>query len=146
VSSEIGVDLAKHVDALDATLAVAERARAEGTYHSGAIAVRYVAASPGFLSMQPVETCMIELPMMRGVFGSDSLPWRYEKVLTENFGGRPHWGQRNFLTGSHTMLERIYGPDNVAQWMDVFQSFNGKGQFYSTFTDRVGFSSHAPGV
>jgi len=146
VCSEIGVDLARHVDALNAVLAIAAQARVEGAYHSGVIAVRYVAASPGFLSMQPVETCMIELPMLRGVFGSDSLPWRYEKALTENFGGRPHWGQRNFLTGSHAMLERIYGKDNVAQWLEVFQSFNPNGQFYSTFTDRVGFSSHAPGA
>ena len=146
VCSEVGVDLARHVDAADAILALAAQARAEGAYQSGVVVLRYVASSPGFLSMQPGETCMIELPMLRGVFGSDSLPWRYEQALTENFGGRPHWGQRNFLTGSHEMLERIYGEGNVSDWMDVFQSFNPKGQFYSRFTDRVGFSSHGPGA
>jgi hypothetical protein len=144
VCSELGVDLGKHVDATDAILSIAAQARAEGAYHSGLIALRYVAASPGFLSMQPRETCTIELPMFKGVFGSDSLPWRYEKALTENFGARPHWGQRNFLTGSHEMLERTYGKANVSDWLDVFQSFNPSGQFYSRFTDRVGFSSHAP--
>ena len=144
VCSELGVDLDKHVDATDAILAIAAQARAEGTYHSGLIALRYVAASPGFLSMQPRETCMIELPMIKGVFGSDSLPWRYEKALIEQFDARPHWGQRNFLEGSHEMLERIYGKANVCDWMDVFESFNPAGQFYSRFTDRVGFSSHAP--
>jgi FAD/FMN-containing dehydrogenase len=142
VSSEIGVDLDRHVEAVDAVLAIAAQARAEGAYHSGVIALRYVAPSPGFLSMQPRETCMIELPFLRGVFGSDSLPWRYEKALVEKFGGRPHWGQTNFLTGSHNMLETIYGKQNVSDWMDVFQTFNPGGQFYSRFTDRVGFSSH----
>lgn len=146
VCSELGVDLDKHVDATDAVLAIAARARAEGAYQSGLIALRYVAPSPGFLSMQPRETCMIELPMLRGVFGSESLPWRYERELTENFGARPHWGQTNFLTGSHEMLERIYGKSNVSDWLDVFRSFNPQGQFFSRFTDRVGFSSHAPGA
>jgi hypothetical protein len=106
--------------------------------------VRYVAPTPGFLSMQPRETCMIELPMFRGSFGSDSLGWRYEYALTDRFKARPHWGQRNFLTGSHQMLERLYGQANVCDWMDVFQWFNPGGQFSSRFTDRVGISSHAP--
>jgi len=144
VSSELGVDINVHVDAIDTVLAIAAQARAEGTYHCGVINVRYVAASPGLLSMQPRETCMIELPLFRGSFGSDSLLWRYENALTERFNARPHWGQRNFLTGSHQMLERLYGPANVAAWMEVFQWFNPAGQFSSRFTDRVGFSSHAP--
>ena len=146
VSSELGVDLNFHVDAIDAVLAIAAEARAEGTYHSGVINVRYVAPSPGLLSMQPTETCMIELPMFRGSFGADSLAWRYENALTDRFKARPHWGQRNFLTGSHQMLELLYGPANVSDWMDVFKWFNPEGQFFSRFTDRVGFSSHAPGA
>ena len=146
VSSELGVDLAVHVDAIDAVLAIAAQARGEGTYHSGVINVRYVAPSPGLLSMQPRETCMIELIMFRGSFGSDSLGWRYEDALTDQFKARPHWGQRNFLTGSHQMLERLYGQANVSDWMEVFKWFNPEGQFFSRFTDRVGFSSHAPGA
>jgi hypothetical protein len=146
VSSELGVDLDVHVDAIDAVLALAAEARAEGTYHCVVVNVRYVAPSPGYLSMQPRETCMIELPIFRDSFGSDSLPWRYENALVDRFDARPHWGQRNFLTGSHQMLERIYGTANVADWMEVFQSFNPGGQFSSRFTDRVGFSSHAPGA
>jgi hypothetical protein len=144
VSSELGVDLDVHVDAIDTVLALAAQARAENTYHCGVVNVRYVAASPGLLSMQPRETCMIELPIFRGTFGSDSLPWRYEDALTERFNARPHWGQRNFLTGSHQMLERLYGSANVTAWMEVFEWFNPAGQFSSRFTDRVGFSSHAP--
>jgi L-gulono-1,4-lactone dehydrogenase len=146
VSSELGVDLGVHVDAIDAVLAIAAEARTEDTYHCGVINVRYVAPSPGLLSMQPRETCMIELPIFRGSFGSDSLPWRYENALIERFDARPHWGQRNFLTGSNEMLERLYGAGNVSAWVEVFQWFNPRGQFSSRFTDRVGFSSHAPGA
>jgi len=142
--SELGVDLNGHVDAVDMILEIVAQSRSEGAYHSGVIALRYVAPSPGFLSMQPRETCTIELPMLRGVFGADALTWRYETALVDQFNARPHWGQRNFLTGSHEMLERIYGQANVSDWIDVFQSFNPSGEFYSRFTDRVGFSTHAP--
>ena len=144
VSSELGVDIDNHVDAIDAILAIAAEARTEGTYHCGVVNVRYVAPSRGLLSMQPCETCMIELPIFRGSFGSDSLPWRYENALIERFKARPHWGQRNFLTGSHQMLEQLYGQANVAAWIEVFQWFNPAGQFFSRFTDRVGFSNHGP--
>lgn len=144
VSSELGVDIDVHVDAIDTILAIAAKARSEDTLHCGVINVRYVAPSPGLLSMQPRETCMIELPIFRGAFGSDSLPWRYENALTERFNARPHWGQRNFLAGSHEMLQRLYGSANVIAWLEVFQWFNPRGQFSSRFTDRVGFSSHAP--
>jgi len=73
---------------------------------------------------------------------SEAARARYEKALVEGFGGRPHWGQTNFLTGSHAMLETLYGKQNVSDWLDVFQTFNPGGEFYSRFTDRVGFSSH----
>jgi hypothetical protein len=43
--------------------------------------------------------------------------------------GRPHCGQRNFPTGSYEMLERIYGPANVRDWLAVFNSFSPAGQF-----------------
>jgi len=43
VSSELGVDLDVHVDAIDTVLAIAAQARAEGTYNCGVINVRHVA-------------------------------------------------------------------------------------------------------
>ena len=49
VSSELGVDLDVHVDAIAAVLAIAVEARTEDTYHCGVINVRYVAPSPGLL-------------------------------------------------------------------------------------------------
>jgi L-gulono-1,4-lactone dehydrogenase len=144
LSAELGVDLAQHVDAVDAMLTVSAAAQGEGTYHSGPIALRYVAPSPGFLSMQPRETCMIELPLLRDVFGGDSMIWRHENVLTKQYAARPHWGQRNFLTGSQDMIRRLYGTNNVDRFLAVFKMFNPKAEFSGRFTDRVGFTSHAP--
>ncbi|HXD15522.1 MAG TPA: FAD-binding protein [Vicinamibacterales bacterium] len=144
VCSEFGVDVEEHVQAADAILALVADVERQGIFQSGPIALRYVARSPGFLSMQPRPTCMIELPMLRDVYGSSELLWRYEQLLTREFRARPHWGQLNFLTGSHEMLERLYGPDNLNNWLSVFRTLNERDAFRSRFTDRVGFTSHAP--
>jgi hypothetical protein len=144
VCSEFGVDLGVHVNAADAMLELARSGEQHGIFQSGPIVLRYVAPSPGFLSMQPRPTCMIELPMLRDVFGSAELLWRYEQLLTCRFGARPHWGQLNFLTGSHDMIKRWYSETAVNSWLDVVRTFNAKEEFRSRFTDRVGFTSHAP--
>jgi FAD/FMN-containing dehydrogenase len=144
ICSELAVDLERHVDATDMILRIAAQAASEGTFQSGPIALRYVARSPGFLTMHPRETATIELPMFFRVFGSESLTWRFEQALTATFDARPHWGQLNFMTGSHQMVERLFGASSVASWLDVFQRFNPGGEFFSRMTDRVGFSTHAP--
>jgi len=144
ICAEYGLDLDVHVDATDAILAAAEDAQQDGIYHSSPIALRYVAASPGYLSMQPQPTCMIEIPLFRDVFGTNETLWRYENLLTRKFKARPHWGQLNFMTGSRDMVRQLY--PKVDEWIAVFNEFNKDGRFYSTFTDRVGFSSHAPAV
>ena len=139
VCSELGVDLDRHVDAVDAVLATAAAARDDGIWHSGTIALRYVAPTPGFLTMQSRETCMIELPMMRDVPGSQELFPSYETALTAGFAARPHWGQTNFLS-SLDEIARLFGANNLSQWRDVFATFNPHGEFHSPFTQRVGLS------
>jgi hypothetical protein len=144
VCSEFGVDLAEHVRAANAMLELAADGERQGIFQSGPIVLRYVAPSPGFLSTQPRDTCMIELPMLRDVYASCELLWRYEQLLTREFNARPHWGQLNFLTGSHHMLDQLYGEHNVRRWLEVFRTFDSSESFRSRFTDRVGFTSHAP--
>ena len=85
---------------------------------------------------------MIEMPLFRDVFGVNEMLWRYENLLTRRFKARPHWGQVNFMTGSRDMVRDLY--PGVDSWMSVFNEFNKDGRFYSVFTNRVGFSSHAP--
>ncbi len=142
ISAEYAIDIAVHLAAMDAIIAEAEVGQQAGVYHSSPVAMRYVAPSPGYLAMQPGKTCMIEMPLFRDVFGGSEMLWRYENLLTRQFGARPHWGQLNFLTGSHNMIRDLY--PQLDAWTSVFQEFNKDGRFYSEFTDRVGFSSHAP--
>jgi L-gulono-1,4-lactone dehydrogenase len=142
VSAEFGIDMEVQLEAMDALLAAAEQYAAEGAYHSSLIAMRWVASSPGFLSLQPRPTCMVEIPMLLDVFGADEMLWRHEKLLISRFKARPHWGQRNFLTGSHDMIRQLY--PSFDEWLTVFGWFNRDGRFSSRFTDRVGISSHAP--
>jgi hypothetical protein len=142
VCAEYGVDLAKSIAAVDAVFEAAAKYQQYGVYHSSPSALRWVAASPGYLSMQPVPSCMIEMPNLQEVYGYPDIYWRYEEILTKQFGARPHWGQMNFLTGSRDMIRTLY--PNLDRWLSVFQTFNADGRFKSVFTDRVGFSSHAP--
>jgi hypothetical protein len=140
ICAEYGLDIEIHVDATDAIIGEAEAGQRAGVYHSSPVALRWVAGSPGYLSMQPRPTCMIEMPLFRDVFGGNEMLWRYENLLTRQFSARPHWGQLNFLT--QDMIRSLY--PQLDGWMSVFKEFNKDGRFYSKFTDRVGFSSHAP--
>jgi hypothetical protein len=142
VCAEYAIDLDKSIAAMDAIFATAGKYESSGVYHSSPSAMRWVAASPGYLSMQPVPTCMIEMPNLQAVFGYPDIYWRYEKMLTRDFSARPHWGQVNFLTGSREMIRKLY--PKLDAWLAVFDSFNQSQRFHSVFTDRVGFSSHAP--
>ena len=60
-----------------------------------------------------------------------------EKAMLR-FGGRPHWGQMNYLTGSYGLIRSMY--PKYDQWMSVFKQLNADGTFNNTFTDRCGFS------
>lgn len=142
VCAEYGVDLAKSIASVDAVLDAAAKYQQYGIYHSCPAALRWVASSPGYLSMQPSPTCMIEMPNLQEVYGYPDIYWRYEELLTRTFGARPHWGQMNFLTGSRDMIRTLY--PQLDRWLTVFNTFNADGRFRSVFTDRVGFSSHAP--
>ena len=138
VCAEYAIEVGTQIDAMDAILKAAEHYQQFGIYHSSPAAMRWVAASPGYLSMQPVDTCMIELPNLRGVYGYPDIYWRYEEMLTSQFGARPHWGQMNFLSGSRDLVAALY--PNLDKWLNVYKTFNKNGRFQSIFTDRVGFS------
>jgi hypothetical protein len=140
VCAEYGVDVNKAVPAMEAIFDAAAKYQKSGIYHSSPVAMRWVAKSPGYLSMQPVPTCMIEIPNLLGVHGYPDIYFRYETMLVQQFGARPHWGQMNFLSSDG--IKKLY--PNVDKWLAVFQKFNQNGRFSSVFTNRVGFSSNAP--
>jgi L-gulono-1,4-lactone dehydrogenase len=140
-SSELAVPLAddKYLRAIDTLIGVAARHRDLGAvYHTGLVALRFVRASPAYLSMMHGrDTMMIELIQATETEGGNELLGAYEDALYE-LDGRPHWGQINTLTGSHDTLRRMY--PEYDRWLKVHDELNASGVFDSPFAKRVGIT------
>ena len=138
-SAEIAFPLTTCVDAIDRMLEIADQNRRLGNlYHTSPFALRFVKASDSYMSMMfGRDTCMVEIPMITGTIGGKEILQRYETAMYA-FGGRPHWGQINYLTGSHGLIETMY--PKLGEWLSVFKQLNASGMFDSVFTERCGFS------
>ena len=123
--------LDRHVEAVEQVIAVADRHRRLGrAYHTGLISLRFVAGSSAYLSMMHGrETMTIELILMTGTEGGFELLAAHEEAL-HALGGRPHWGQVNWLT-EETVRELYPRYDD---WQAVRARFDAEGRF----TRRVG--------
>jgi FAD/FMN-containing dehydrogenase len=140
-SCEIGVPMdGRHIEAVETIFRVAAERRALGqVYQSSPIALRFVKASPAYLSMMNGrDTMMIELIGLNGNDGGIELLQAYEEALYA-LAGRPHWGHINTLSGSHGFVESMY--PRLGDWMDVRARLDPDGVFDSPFTRRVGLSS-----
>jgi FAD/FMN-containing dehydrogenase len=140
-SCEIGVPMdGRHIEAVETIFRVAAERRALGqVYQSSPIALRFVKASPAYLSMMNGRnTMMIELIGLNGNDGGVELLKAYEEALYA-LGGRPHWGHINTLSGSHGFVESMY--PRYADWLDVRARLDPGGVFDGPFTKRVGLSS-----
>jgi hypothetical protein len=127
--------------AVDRIHRIAQRARVQGKqYQTAPFALRFVKASQAQLSMmQGVNTCMIEMDMVTGTYGGQEVMQRYQESMYE-LGGRPHWGlEFDHLTGSNNLIGKMY--PQLQLWLDIYNQFNRKGTFNSSFTDRVGFTN-----
>ena len=135
-SSELAVPLEQHAEAIERLIAVAARHRELGrVYHTGLVSLRFVKASPAYLSMMHGrDTMMIELIQATDTEGGFELLGAYEDALYE-IGGRPHWGQVNTLTGP---LGRMY--PEFDRWLAVHEDLNASRVFDSPFAKRVGIS------
>jgi L-gulono-1,4-lactone dehydrogenase len=135
-SSELAVPLDNFAEAIDRLIEVAARHRELGrVYHTGLVALRFVKASPAYLSMMHGrDTMMIELIQATDTEGGFELLGAYEEALYD-LGGRPHWGQVNTLAGP---LGRMY--PEFDRWLAVHDELNATGVFDSPFSKRVGIS------
>jgi FAD/FMN-containing dehydrogenase len=139
-SCEIGLPTdGRHIDAVETIFRVArERRRLGQVYQSSPIALRFVKASPAYLSMMNGrDTMMIELIGLNGNDGGIELLKAYEEALYA-LGGRPHWGHLNTVSGSGDFVASMY--PRLADWLDVRASLDPDGVFDSPFTKRVGLS------
>jgi FAD/FMN-containing dehydrogenase len=140
-SCEIGVPMdGRHIEAVETIFRVARERRELGSvYQSSPIALRFVKASPAYLSMMNGrDTMMIELIGLNGNDGGIELLKAYEEALYA-LGGRPHWGHVNTLSGSHGFVASMY--PRYADWMDVRARLDPDGVFDSPFSKRVGISA-----
>jgi D-arabinono-1,4-lactone oxidase/FAD binding domain len=127
--------------AVDRIHRIAQRARVQGEqYQTSPFSLRFVKASQAQLSMmQGIDTCMIEMDMVTGTYGGPEVMQRYQESMYE-LGGRPHWGlEFDHVTGSNNLMAKMY--PQLQSWLNVYNQFNRKGTFNSSFTDRVGFTN-----
>jgi FAD/FMN-containing dehydrogenase len=140
-SCEIGVPMdGRHIEAVETIFRVARERRELGqVYQSSPIALRFVKASPAYLSMMNGrDTMMIELIGLSGNDGGIELLKAYEEALYA-LGGRPHWGHINTLSGSHGFVESMY--PQYRKWMDVRSRLDPDGVFDGPFSKRIGLSA-----
>jgi L-gulono-1,4-lactone dehydrogenase len=140
--SEIAFTLNQYLPAIERIFAIAAQRQRDGqAYLTSPFSVRFVQASSAYLSMMyGADTGMIEFPMLDGTVGGKELLQEIETELYA-YGGRPHWGLLNFLSGANGLLAAMY--PKLPQWLAVFQQLNPDGIFNNAFTERCGFSPHA---
>jgi hypothetical protein len=139
-SAEIGIPMdGRHIEAVERVFEVADRQRRLGkVFQSSPIALRFVRASPAYVSMMHGhDTMMMELIQLRGNDGGYEMLGAYEEALYA-LGGRPHWGQVNTLTGSHGLVASMY--PRYEDWQHVHREMNATGVFDSPFSKRVGIA------
>ena len=138
--SEIGFPLERYLAATERILAIAAQRQELGqAYLTSPFSLRFVRRSDAFLSMMNgTDTCMIEFPMLDHTVGGRELLQEIE-VEMYRFGGRPHWGLLNFLSGASGLIEAMY--PQLPRWLEVFHAIDPHGTFDNAFTERCGFSS-----
>lgn len=130
-----------YLRALEELLRLADAQRAFRRYHTVPISVRFVKASPHFLAMSAGRaTAIFEIGMLAQAPSGWDLLRFYERRLCAAFGGRPHWGQANF----------ILGPDRVfamypafGKWLAAYARLCPRGTFDNAFSERLGLRTLA---
>jgi FAD/FMN-containing dehydrogenase len=140
--SEIGFPMSTYIAATDRILEIAGHAQQVGkAYLTSPFSLRFCKASPAFLSMMhEADTCMIEFPLLANTIGGYELLRKIESEMYA-FGGRPHWGLLNFISGGRELIERMY--PKFSNWESVRQALDPDGMFANAFTDRAGISEVA---
>lgn len=137
--SEIGFPLDHCVPAVEQILAITGRRQALGqAYLNSPFSLRFVKESPAHLSMmQGVDTCMVELISLDQTVGGKELLQEIETEMYA-FGGRPHWGLLNFISGGGGLVEAMY--PLLPRWQAVRESLDPKGRFANAFSERSGLT------
>eukprot|EP00794_Sanderia_malayensis_P006884 gene6884-7659_t len=126
------------VKAVDKIHRIGQNSRINGNqYQTSPFALRFVKSSNAKLSMMHgANTCMIEMDMITGTYGTQEIMKRYQNAMYK-LAGRPHWGLQ-FDNIPPNVIPAMYS--QFKEWVRVYKMFNSKGTFSSPFTDRVGIT------
>jgi len=140
--SEIGFPMENYLEAVDHILEITGQRQALGqAYLNSPFSLRFVKASPAHLSMmQGADTCMVEMITLDHTVGGIELLQELEMEMYE-FGGRPHWGLLNFLTGASGLIETMY--PRFTEWQAIRSEMDPNGLFGNGFTERCGLTPRA---
>lgn len=138
-ASELAFPLSHHVEAVDTILAITKHRQALGqSYLNAPFSLCYVKESPAQMSMmQGTDTCMVELITLDQTVGGKEILQELETEMYV-FGGRPHWGLVNFLSGAHGRIESMY--PLYPRWEAIRQQLDPHGRFANAFTERCGLT------
>jgi FAD binding domain-containing protein/D-arabinono-1,4-lactone oxidase len=143
ISAELAFPMkdGQYLKAIDRFLDLARLQRsAAGRCHSSPVSLRFVRGTKAYLAPENGgDTCMMEIIFGRETLGVKEMLYFYETELYA-YGGRPHWGQLNFVSGGHAVLSKMY-PD-YSKWLDVHREFSRDHLFDSVFAKRVGISDY----
>jgi L-gulono-1,4-lactone dehydrogenase len=137
--SEIGFTMDRYQAAVERIFEIAaQRQRVGQAYLTSPFSLRFVKASKAYMSMMyGADTCMIEFPVLKDSVGGKELLQQIETEMYA-FGGRPHWGLLNFLSGANDLIAAMY--PKLPEWLAVYRQLNPNGVFDNAFTERCGFS------
>lgn len=137
--SEIGFTMERYLSAVERILQIAGQRQAVGqAYLNAPFSLRFVKESPAHLSMmQGADTCMIEFISLDRTIGGREILQEIESEMYA-FGGRPHWGLLNFISGAGGLVEAMY--PLLPRWRAVRAELDPHGRFASPFSERCGLT------
>ena len=143
-SSEIGFPMSTYIDAVEEMFELADKLRVIGrAYSTCPFSLRFVKTSPAFVAMMNGrDTCMIEMPIVKGTHAGFDILKQYEQAMYK-FGGRPHWGQIHFFTGNNGFIKTMY--PELEKWLRVYRLLCKQGTFQNSTTERCGFAEYSFG-
>lgn len=143
-AASVGFDAAQMETVMPDVMARMNEWTQQGNWVSSPIGLRWVRASDDWLSPQfGRDTCMLEVPIMKGTPNATETLDRYTNYMMDTWGGRPHWGQQNPM--SRAQFVKSYGQTAVSNFVSAFRTLNPNGFFDGPLTQQLGLRDLANG-